>query len=399
MKKIFIYLPILLILSSCGGNPKQSKKTFWDDCDVIATRELINGDTVIVCNPDLIKQKKNIPIDLLVEDFKIIKLDNSKEEAFISTRFPKLHLSTNYIGVTSYGSFPMKLFRRDGTFVRQIGSKGQGPGEYAVIDDINIDEKNDRIYILPFSADNILVYDLNGRIYPSIPLVERIFYGSTIKVFGDKREVLITKPISPNTNYFAWIQNFEGDLIQGIKVTDYFKNVTSFSESTITRLRTNAVELFRFGFFNQNEFLYHYDIDQNKLVPKFKIDGDEPYIFIYELPRHFVVEKAQSTRVNDKDIYTPKIIVDKETLRGCYFEGFVTSSGLNLGHYCVLNQMYGPNFAVIDFSSEVNESIKEIKEESLSSLQKEELQKLKSLLPDNEDDDEFSLLFVGKFKQ
>jgi hypothetical protein len=48
---------------------------------------------------------------------------------------------------------------------------------------------------------------------------------------------------------------------------------------------------------------------------------------------------------------------------------------------------------------EYYKSIKKIKEESLSPLQKEELQKLKSLLPDNEDDNECSLLFVGKFKQ
>lgn len=135
----------LLILSSCGGNTKQSQKSFWDDCNVIATRQVINGDTVIVCDPALIKQKKNIPLDLLVDDFNVIKLDNSIEDAFIGKSFPKLHLSTNYIGVTCYSSFPMKLFRRDGTFIRHIGSIGQGPGEYAVIDDINIDEKNDRI--------------------------------------------------------------------------------------------------------------------------------------------------------------------------------------------------------------------------------------------------------------
>ncbi len=399
MKKLLFFLSCISALFSCGETTKQEVKSFWDQCDVIAKREVVNGDTVIVCDSKLVKQKKNIPLDLLVDSFEIIKMDNKREEALISKRFPNLYFTENYIGVTAYSYFPMKLFRKDGTFVRHIGARGQGPGEYTVIDAIDMDEKNDRIYILPFSADYILVYDFKGNIYPRIKLAESLLYGSTIKVYGDKKQVLVTKPISPDTNYCVWIQDFEGNLIQGAKTSDYYKDVTSFSESTITHFRTDAIELFRFGVLNGNEFLYHYDIENNRLIPQFRIDGDDQYIFIHELPNHFVVEKAQSTGTSDNDLFTEKLIVDKKTLRGCYFDGFETASGLILGNYCILNQVYGPNFAVLDFSSKVSEYIQKIKEESLTSTQKQELQKLKSIIAENDANDECSILFRGKFKK
>jgi hypothetical protein len=137
-------------------------------------------------------------LDLLVDSIEVIKMDNKNEEALISKRFVHTYFTENYIGVTAYSYFPMKLFRKDGTFLRHIGAIGQGPGEYTVIDAIDMDEKNDRIYILPFSADYILVYDFKGNIYPRIKLAESLLYGSTIKVYGDKKQVLVTKPISPD---------------------------------------------------------------------------------------------------------------------------------------------------------------------------------------------------------
>ncbi|MDT3367276.1 MAG: 6-bladed beta-propeller, partial [Bacteroidota bacterium] len=162
MKKLLFFLPFISVLFSCGETTKQEVKSFWDQCDVIAKREVINGDTVIVCDSKLVKQKKNIPLDLLGDSIEVIKMDNKNEEALISKRFVHTYFTENYIGVTAYSYFPMKLFRKDGTFLRHIGAIGQGTGEYTVIDAIDMDEKNDRIYILPFSADYILVYDFKG---------------------------------------------------------------------------------------------------------------------------------------------------------------------------------------------------------------------------------------------
>jgi hypothetical protein len=51
------------------------------------------------------------------------------------------------------------MFRRDGNFVRQLGEKGQGPGEYLLALGIAVDEEREEFYV----NDNwfICFFDLN----------------------------------------------------------------------------------------------------------------------------------------------------------------------------------------------------------------------------------------------
>ena len=126
---------------------------------------------------------------------------------------------------------------------------------------------------------------------------------------------------------------------------------------------------------------------------------DEYWIFAYELPYHFVVEAATSTWGGD-DFSTPKIIVDKNTLKGCYFDGFITPEGVVLDHYDLLfNARYG-YFGVVDFGSYILEKIEKVDKESLSSKRKKELVELQHSLEEVIiEDDDCSILFYGKFKQ
>jgi hypothetical protein len=54
------------------------------------------------------------------------------------------------------------LFDMDGKFIRQIGRKGNGPGEYGNIGNVVYDEKNNKIMITSTSTRGILVYDDKG---------------------------------------------------------------------------------------------------------------------------------------------------------------------------------------------------------------------------------------------
>ncbi|MDR2120998.1 MAG: 6-bladed beta-propeller [Tannerella sp.] len=55
------------------------------------------------------------------------------------------------------------LFDMDGRFIRQIGHKGNGPGEYGNIGNVVYDEKNNKIMITSTSTRGILVYDDKGN--------------------------------------------------------------------------------------------------------------------------------------------------------------------------------------------------------------------------------------------
>ena len=53
------------------------------------------------------------------------------------------------------------VFNKQGNFLREIGKKGQGPGEYIGIHDFTIDEKNDQIFLVDDDSEKIRVYQFS----------------------------------------------------------------------------------------------------------------------------------------------------------------------------------------------------------------------------------------------
>ena len=86
------------------------------------------------------------------------KLDN-QDEALIGG-WVRTTVSDNYILVSNKKQTPYKLFTRDGKFVTTIGAYGEGPNEYANTYAEQLDEAHDRIYILPWQSNKLLVFDL-----------------------------------------------------------------------------------------------------------------------------------------------------------------------------------------------------------------------------------------------
>ena len=400
MKHLILLSLIALATLSCSTKSSDNiGASFLDDCDVVAAKEVVEGDTVIVCDYKKIKQRKNVPLDELLTDFNVLKMDNENDEALIATRLAWHQITDNYISIHQYNQMPYKLYDKKGKYLRTIGRNGQGPGEYGVINNSFMDEKANRIYILPFSTDKVLVYDLEGSILPPIPLAERVNYGNSIIVDSEKQELIVTKSPRKGGLNSVWMQDFNGNIIQAVKQADYFPDISN-SKSSITRLQTSNIEFFSLNGYNTNQYLYHYNVQENRLVPKFRMKNmDEYWIFIYELPHHFVVEVATSTNDSEDEYFTPKFIIDKYSLKGCFFDGFITPSGISLNQYDILfNARYG-YFGLVDFGSYIDKKIQKVDKENLSTKSKKELEKLQQLIDETELDDDCSLLFYGKFKQ
>lgn len=62
------------------------------------------------------------------------------------------------------------LFGRDGHFLRQIGQRGEGPQEYASIEDVAIDRERGQVVLLDSGSERLLVYGLDGTFVQSVPL-------------------------------------------------------------------------------------------------------------------------------------------------------------------------------------------------------------------------------------
>lgn len=138
-----------------------------EDLPVVGTFVQVGDDQVLSCDQKLLTDSIHLLLTYLTEKPEIIHLDN-RDEALISEG--RVIVSDNYLLAWNNKQNPFKLFDRKGNFLTTIGSYGQGPNEYLNVYDANIDEENDRIYILPWQSAQILVYDLKGNPQPTIPL-------------------------------------------------------------------------------------------------------------------------------------------------------------------------------------------------------------------------------------
>lgn len=87
---------------------------------------------VITINLDQKFESKPILLSQLVDSVEIVPLE-SNVDSYIP-RLKDIFISTNFIALTSGSDYPnfasVKLFSRKGDFIRSIGKRGGGPGEY-----------------------------------------------------------------------------------------------------------------------------------------------------------------------------------------------------------------------------------------------------------------------------
>lgn len=76
-------------------------------------------------------------------------------------RIDKVVMFESKIFVFDENSQKILLFNHDGTFIRQIGRPGKGPGEYLEISDFDIDRVRNLVYVLDFK--NVHTFSLNGE--------------------------------------------------------------------------------------------------------------------------------------------------------------------------------------------------------------------------------------------
>jgi hypothetical protein len=74
----------------------------------------------------------------------------------------KVFFSKSYFLTQS--SADINMFRYDGSFVTKIGTIGRGPNEFTMAHDVDIDPKDESIYIADGSQQKFLVFDKNGKI-------------------------------------------------------------------------------------------------------------------------------------------------------------------------------------------------------------------------------------------
>jgi hypothetical protein len=83
----------------------------------------------------------------------------------------RIEFTSDYIFITAYPSNGLLQFDRNGKFIRIVGSRGRGPGEYLQISGFCTDQKTEKIYICScWSYCSILEYNFIGQYIRSIDL-------------------------------------------------------------------------------------------------------------------------------------------------------------------------------------------------------------------------------------
>lgn len=144
---IFILALALYSCQSQSAGSSDNDNDILSQCDVVATRDIVNGDTLINCHINRVDYGKTLrmPLSSLVDSLRVIPLESS-EEALIG--IGTCDFSENYIvAIDRMHDGPCKLFTKDGKFITNFGGYGKGPGEYLFYPrSIEIDEENERLY-------------------------------------------------------------------------------------------------------------------------------------------------------------------------------------------------------------------------------------------------------------
>lgn len=402
MNKIIYHVSITLltVVSSCGNKETNvSRKLTLDNCPVIAQVINLQGDPVTNLDFSSVKDTFNLSLSTLLSSFQVIRLENSEDALTAAGQDTHIAVSDHYILVKSFrAGSSCKLYNRNGDFIRKISSQGQGPDEYNLfIYDQYLDESNNKIYLMEIRASKILVFDFDGQPQKHIPLAYITHKGRFVINAEKKTVTVMCIPFQGTPTALIWTQDFEGNIIQEYPVSDQFMLIPSTYDYEVREsLNTTASDFYLHNCIASQDTLYHYDIDSNTLHPVFTMHtGHEPICHYFtELPNHFLVTWYTQTSWNNELPRFPKILVDKQSLKGCFVNlkwnmlGNIdgpTNPSFNRGYFTAIMEPY---------------ALKEQLEKVLTSTQKlfpEVLSKVKKLNNQITDDDN-CIVFIGKLK-
>lgn len=240
---------------------------------------------------EILESKRDINLSEFATDVTITQFENIPE-AFLG-RIEKVQLSKDFIFINT-GNSSIIQFTREGQYVRHVGGKGRGPGEYDLCRTFSIDETNKQIYIQTNMMGKIVVYDFNGKFVEDIkyPAVERLK-----NVWSrDSMFVSFAEPMEGNEPYLFIEHNKQGDTLQTIPNyikwdnSHHYYNMYLFFLEIFYRFDNT---LHMKGWYNDTVYYYNQD---NKITPKFFVDLED-----YKIPDDLIYERKW-TRSLPKDL-------------------------------------------------------------------------------------------------
>jgi hypothetical protein len=164
------------------------------------------------------KLSVDLKLSDLIEDCRLIALETT-EESLLPDYFQVINLSGDYIIIADRGN--VYKFSSDGKFIRKVLKNGRGPGEISTSCMYDYDNKANILYFEDDFNENDVIkrYDMESeKFLPPIPKCIKGLW-LDLELYQDSLIMgSIEGVLRGETNPYAlFIQNFKGDLIEGIK--------------------------------------------------------------------------------------------------------------------------------------------------------------------------------------
>jgi hypothetical protein len=132
--------------------------------------------------------------DLGATDIQYIPLETSEHSVIKDIR--NISISKSYVLIRYFSD--INMFRQDGSFITKIGTKGRGPNEFISAQDVDINAKNESIYLVDGLGQKFLVFSKKGNFIRTIKIPQT---GAVTFKFTEDRILLY------NQNHMGNIEN------------------------------------------------------------------------------------------------------------------------------------------------------------------------------------------------
>jgi hypothetical protein len=182
------HLILIIILISCKPN---DQSTFEFDPSSLVENEITLSD--------------------IADDINYIPLDNSFPLSSINSAYnPNIVNNCVYLNDKNNG---LLIFDKDGIFLRKVGSKGRGPGEYTFCHEFTVDQNTGSVYV--YDSDNkIKIYSNNGAFRKSYSLSEYGGSPDVIEIFNSMLFISYQLQYNDDDKYEWIILDTLGNLIK-----------------------------------------------------------------------------------------------------------------------------------------------------------------------------------------
>ena len=220
----------------------------------------VDGNKISFISLNTLKSDTTIiPLSSLVEYCDYVQLEYTEESLFNPWMTT---ISDKYIGIIQERA-PYKLFDRSGKFLCNVGSVGQGPGEYSTLYDDFIDEKNELLYLAPFIGNKIFVYSTSGKFLKEIVAPQRLICPRLF--LSEDILTVIQMPVTEDNALAIQFNVTSGQVLNEL-VTPSHLIVQNYEEAVYNSRNIPTI----FDMIHTcSDTLYHFDVISKKIIPVF----------------------------------------------------------------------------------------------------------------------------------